>query len=208
MGSCLIVRTYPDSEKEILESYVEEDYNEDKNDDGSLYSGSWGALNRGVDFQSQVFCSVNEAGKYINIHHRKPDMVLAVKAKSTMKASQVTAINLAAHINQLTTALQIDFPAKVLQRIKSGKSKTKSCKSCGMRHEVNAIESLDCGKCGSQDWLLTAADLKSISKSKDIIAKERGRLAKARFKAGNDVKNGTGRNKKVEVWVVGGNCPY
>ena len=197
MGGEYNTRTYEGKlSREQVKKQVSATTEEMNYEDGNgSYSGHWGVKNGGVDFCSTTFNSEYEADTWLCDNNDKWGNVGACFFEEKMGTDTQNERIKTQRDKVRALPTMYDFNKSVIDKIKGGSAKTKGCKNCGNRVNVEHIHSISCPNCGTS-WL-TATELKKAEKVTAKIEAEQAKVDKLVAKRGGKTKKG---------WLVGGWC--
>ena len=175
------------------------------------YSGHWGVKNGGVDFCSTTFKTESEADEWLcdnndkwgNVGACYFDNEAGTKAQRTRVDKLNTKLNEANAIHRTLVANVQEISEGALIKMKSVKSKTKSCKHCGARHIVRDLTSTTC-KCG--ETLLSDTEVKRIAKAETNARAKVAKSYEKITKADTTLRELKAELGIVQGWLCGGWC--
>lgn len=155
-----------------------------KNDNSLIYHKY---CKDGINFPNLIFSNDDWADDEIIDLAGKWDPIIAVKVLNKEPASLKT---LNAKINDLNREVRNlaesissfgDFYKDIVERVFKEKSKTKSCRHCGHRHNTDVFSWKNlspggCKNCNRADYLFTKSDDKKLLKIKEILNSKRTQL--------------------------------
>ena len=201
MGAHTLIRVLPDMDATQLRAKVDELMAQDAWEDGNSYSGSWGVKRR-LTIEFTVFESVEQAKEYVSEKSDTEDPLYAVRAMHYAPKSKPKKL-LALEENLTRLGREINrFPNTLVQRVKSGKSKTKGCAHCGSSVAVVYIQHEHCPVC-KKEFLYTETDRKRL---KRLIDKREALLKTITDFKRAGIEALRAKGKEPRVWVVGGWC--
>jgi predicted RNA-binding Zn-ribbon protein involved in translation (DUF1610 family) len=190
------------------------------------YSGNWGEkIGKGLSHGNKTFHSYEDADDWLVNNADKWGPLIAVKLLRVPKNCNLKSIdrkleaenkklrNLLIEVGELGAFCNANAEVKpllrtVLERVKSGKSKFKSCDDCGSKVSTAHLKHHVCPVCGNKDFLLTDTDKKKLQKMHEKIDALRADISDLEDQRKSKIEAATkaDKNKNNWHWLVGGWC--
>ena len=180
------------------------------------YSGSFGTKNEGVVVHHKTFSTESDAEEYL---HEEADLdkwgpAIAVKVKVPKAATQKRVETLRKKIRELQLKNgysgvfeaqgEREIYAAAVERAKSAKSKTTTCKACGSQIAREYIRSHECPVCRNKSFILTKADQNKLDRLRNQQEKACEKVKEMESQIRELIKKD---DSTAFVWFIGAMCP-
>lgn len=203
MGSTFITEAINKdlSPDEVLKAFrhIQEDARNEYGTDG--YNGAFNNCSLTAVKTGLIFETERAAYEYLKEHTEKREaMAVRVKKQASKPVLSKAGQDLKQRLTELGREIS-NFPSEIVNRVKTGKAKTRGCDKCGSAVATAYIRHASCPVCSNADFIITKTDRERLAslraKQKDLTKRFQEETKKALLKViGTDT-----------YWLVGGWAP-